>query len=276
MLPHRMYLAVPFALLIVPLATPVTLKAGDRVLVLPVRTQGDVPAQLGDAATQVLAAQLAALGGRVVTLQEISETLTNEKNKQVAACTAESCALEIAGSLDADYLVIGMVSRVGDAFVLALSLVRARNAVVAGRDVARGDARDANAILDEIPPAVQRLFGRAPARPRAAPPPATPTVETPPARATPLKPLLLGLAAPGLVAGVLGLLAAPGLLGGALWVYGGTFETQQVPHLYALPGPPWARVTALLTLSTAALMVALAGAAATTAGAALGIAGAVQ
>lgn len=70
----------------------------------------------------------------VVSARDIREMLALETNKQLAGCTGEaSCLSEIAGALDADLVVTGLMSHLGGRRVLQVSIIDTQEAAVKGR-----------------------------------------------------------------------------------------------------------------------------------------------
>jgi hypothetical protein len=75
-----------------------------------------------------LAQKLNRAGLRVVTSKEIAAVLGFERQRQLTACTNEECAVDLAGALGADALLMGEVARIGNLLQFHFKVVDARDA----------------------------------------------------------------------------------------------------------------------------------------------------
>ncbi|MEW5848006.1 MAG: hypothetical protein AB2A00_04300 [Myxococcota bacterium] len=138
-----------------------TAKKGS-VLVLPVRTQGEVQPHLADVTAEMIATTLRkAPSLTVMTFAEVEELLTQEQRKMVAGCTSESCATEIAGALNASEVLRATLGRLGDSYVITITRIAAAEAKAIGSVARQFDATDEEAISALIPDALAELFPQA-------------------------------------------------------------------------------------------------------------------
>jgi hypothetical protein len=191
------------------------------LLVLPVSTQGDVAPALSGSLAAALVAAAYEQGAQVQSMREVEATMEHERLKELAACTTESCALQIAGALDVDQIVVSSLALVGDELVFTSALLDARSSNVDGRVLERCEAAKPTQLLDRAPLIMARLLsgtnarlggvggvvvGRTTTTPS---PPAVPTQVARPRKATPLAAKVLA------VTGALTLVAVPLVIGGA-------------------------------------------------------------
>jgi pimeloyl-ACP methyl ester carboxylesterase len=114
---------------------------------------------MADVTTSVLVNQASRVKSLKVTgYQEIEGMLTQDQMKQVLGCDSVSCAAEIAGAFNTDQIVLGSLGRLGDSYILTLTLVRARDAQVVGRSMGRFSGREEEALVDRMPATVAELF----------------------------------------------------------------------------------------------------------------------
>lgn len=145
---------------------------------------------------------------RVIGQSDISVLLGVERQKQLLGCAddASSCTAELAGALDARWILSGTLGRVGKKYRLDLKVIDSKSSLVEQRAGATMNAPEA--VLELIPDMVKQLLNALPERKEevvtVAPPPQE--VVHPVPRATlPVPPLVLG-GAGVLAAGVGGLL----------------------------------------------------------------------
>ncbi|MEW5855749.1 MAG: hypothetical protein AB2A00_43645, partial [Myxococcota bacterium] len=180
---------------------------------------------------------------RVVTFKEVEDALALEKTKQLVDCDSQSCLSEIAGALGVDLLLVGAVGRLGNATLMNLKIIRARNAELVASVSERIDG-PVDRALDLIPYATGLLLDRGklmhpnlvpPAHPDALKPAVEPVAqartatplpapipdeETPPAAQRagprPLRVVGVGLGGVGLAVGAVGAVAAVALVTSSL------------------------------------------------------------
>lgn len=189
------------------------------MLVLPVEAAAGVPARLAAVVTSALTHHAARLPNvRVISYQEVHNTLSQEQVRQVAGCTDASCAAEIAGALNTDEIVLGSLGMAGDAYVLTLARVKARSAQVSGRALERVPQASEQLLIDRMPFIVAGLFNTPPPVPE----------EAAPARVSPRprgRVALWCLGGAGVVGAALGATAAAALLA----LFGGMALYDNVP-----------------------------------------------
>jgi TolB-like protein len=100
----------------------------------------------------------------VISSEDMRRLLDVEGQKQAAGCDGGSdCLAEIGAALGADGVMYASVAKLGDRFVVNISLVDPKNARAAGRDTFEADAVDK--IDDELPASAARVFGSKPPPP---------------------------------------------------------------------------------------------------------------
>jgi hypothetical protein len=100
----------------------------------------------------------------VISSEDMRRLLDVEGQKQAAGCGGENdCLAEIGAALGADGVLYASVAKLGERFVVSLSLVDPKNARAAGRDSFEAESLDK--IDDEIPAAAARVFGAKPPAP---------------------------------------------------------------------------------------------------------------
>jgi TolB-like protein len=105
-----------------------------KIAVLDLKEQG-VDKALASSASSLLAAELQKLDVfKVISREDIRSMLQFEKDKQTLGCEADSaCMAELGGALGVDYTVSGQLAKIGDGFVLTLTLANAKSASVENR-----------------------------------------------------------------------------------------------------------------------------------------------
>jgi len=73
----------------------------------------------------------------VVSGRDLTALFDLEAEKQLYGCEEESCLEEIAGALDADYLITGQVGRMGNRIIVHLAMIDAKSAQVASRVIVK-------------------------------------------------------------------------------------------------------------------------------------------
>ncbi|MEW5847602.1 MAG: hypothetical protein AB2A00_02270 [Myxococcota bacterium] len=180
---------------------------------------------------------------RVVTTKDAQEVLGLERQRQLLDCDAASCMTELAQSLGVDNIMTGEISRVGRSVLLSFRLLDVKHARLLATASQRVTMQGDEAVLDAVPPTVDRLFRDA-------------GLERKASSSLPLP--VLRIASSALAAGsVVFALASAGLVVGAV-------ATQVVPRLVPLPwlGLPYNSRLAVVYTSGAAT-VTLAGVAGT-------------
>jgi len=86
-----------------------------------------------------------------------------EATRMTTGCdtNSDSCAIEIAGALDARQIITGNVHRLGDTWLLSLSRTDRTDLVVLGRVEREASGDSPRVLVDQVPGAVDELFGDA-------------------------------------------------------------------------------------------------------------------
>ena len=130
------------------------------VLLLPLEAGPGIDRPRAEMLTAMVALEASTVPGfRLVTLKEVEQTLDQERLRQVAGCSTVACALEIAGSLNAQQLVVGTVGQVGSEEILSLTRLDARTATVLGRSGGRFPAGEPHRMADALRGIVSSLMG---------------------------------------------------------------------------------------------------------------------
>lgn len=133
----------------------------------------------------------------VISRSDIVSLLTLEQQKQVLGCDEEDsqCLAEIGGALGVDRVVAGNVGRVGDRYLISLSLIDTASAVVLERSYLTADKVDA--LLTIAPQVVRRLLQLEPLETPPAPtePPLPPAMVSASVWSYPIPSVILFLAA---------------------------------------------------------------------------------
>ncbi len=155
------------ALCALTLATPAAGQEDRRVLLWQLSTPEEIQPAQREAFQDLLAAGIAARGREVLTDRDVVKMVEFEETR--LRCGSDvSCIAEIGAALGVPEIVSGSVARIGQTWVLGLQRIDARNARVLAR-CARRFKGPVDKLLDEVPPALDELYG--PAAGRAAPPP---------------------------------------------------------------------------------------------------------
>ncbi len=94
------------------------------------------------------------IGGR-----DVQSILDVEATRQAAGCSGEmSCAVEVAGALDAPQIVSGQLGRVGDTWVLSLTRTERATLSVLARVVRESHGDSPEGLLPTVNGAVDELF----------------------------------------------------------------------------------------------------------------------
>lgn len=142
--------------LIVPLLA-VAPPAPPRVLVLDVTRSADVSADEAITVGEILTAAVAELdGAEVLSHAELRALTELAANQEEAGCDSSGCLAELAGAMDADYVVSCRVSRLGEVYVANLALFDAASARVDKRLTRQGAS--VGDVAKKVAPSVGDLF----------------------------------------------------------------------------------------------------------------------
>lgn len=162
-----------------------------RIAVLDVQLTGAGDRKTVEGLSPLLASEVARRPGlAVVAGSDLRALVGFERQKQLLGCTEGSCLTEIAGALGVGYLVASECSKVGNTWLLSLSLLDAGKAVALKRLTRRAYSDDG--LVDEAVRAVDELLTALPeagaAGPAFVPVPPPPVAAAPAAPAAPARP----------------------------------------------------------------------------------------
>lgn len=128
----------------------------EKTLLIPgISVVGDVDPTVAYAVGDLLAERLSRSNKyAVIAGDDLRQMLDLEAQKQLAGCDDDSCVAEIAGSLDADAVLFGRISRLGEVLIVRMTFFDARNAVAESRLVIKVTNES------ELPGAIDREIGR--------------------------------------------------------------------------------------------------------------------
>jgi len=155
-----------------------------RIAVLDVQATGAGDRKTVEGLSPLLASEVARRPGlSVVAGSDLRALVGFERQKQLLGCTEGSCLTEIAGALGVAYLVSSECSKVGNTWLLSLTLLDAGKALALKRLTRRAYTDDS--LVDEAVRAVDELLtalpGAAAPGPRPVPLPPPPAAAAPPA-----------------------------------------------------------------------------------------------
>jgi len=141
-----------------PAAAPAEARARKlRIAVLDVQLTGAGDRKTVEGLSPLLASEVARRPGlTVVAGSDLRALVGFERQKQLLGCTEGSCLTEIAGALGVGYLVASECSKVGNTWLLSLSLLDAGKAVALKRLTRRAYSDDG--LVDEAVRAVDELL----------------------------------------------------------------------------------------------------------------------
>jgi len=131
------------------------------IAVMEFNSKGGVTQKQMDALSDMLANEIRQLGDyRVIGKSDISSVLRLEEQKRLVGCTDESCIAEIGGALGVRWVVVGNISKFGQAFLLNLKLIDVERIQVAAgfSEKIKGGEED---LIDALPNAVKDIFTKA-------------------------------------------------------------------------------------------------------------------
>ncbi|MBI5498562.1 MAG: hypothetical protein HY904_26410 [Deltaproteobacteria bacterium] len=129
------------------------------VMVLPVAAKAGVNQDLADLTSAAITNHVSKVKGvRAISIAEVEGLMSQEQLKQAAGCDSVSCAVELAGALNADEIIMGNLGKFGASYLLTLSRIRARDATIVGRSMQRIAGLNEDTLLDRLPVAVGELF----------------------------------------------------------------------------------------------------------------------
>lgn len=143
-----------------------------KVLVLPIMPKGkQVTRDMCDLLSASLINEASSLPGyRILSSAEMEALMSQERIVLLQGCDVTGCALEMAGAVNADDVVIGNLGTFGDTYILTLTRMHAASGAVVGRSLQKFPVGKEKEILERLPLVVSELFGTAPPVAPATPP----------------------------------------------------------------------------------------------------------
>jgi TolB-like protein len=139
----------------------VSLSAAEKpkMMVLEFTSSGGVEPEVAAALSEAVTSEVAQRGFfDVMSAKEVQTLLGVERRKQVLGCAEQSsCLTELAGALGARFVLSGSVSKLGDAYQLALQALDSNRAQSMGRSTRL--AQDLATLRNQIPYAVAEATG---------------------------------------------------------------------------------------------------------------------
>lgn len=130
-----------------------------RIPVLPLNQGDGISANAAEAMTQALAAELRQRPNvEVVSATDLVAVLGMARQRELLGCEAEGCRVEIGNALDADVLVTGQLSKLGESFLLTVQLLDARTGSTLGHSMRRQKGGTVDGLLDALPEVARELF----------------------------------------------------------------------------------------------------------------------
>lgn len=98
---------------------------------------------------------------RVISAREVEATLGLERQQQILDCNTKDCMMEISGALDVDRLLTGSIGPVGKSLLVTLTLIPMRGPQATVSAWARVRSGQGDDLLDAMEPLVQNLLVQA-------------------------------------------------------------------------------------------------------------------
>lgn len=123
----------------------VLLTAGPVKVAAPGFSQHGLEQTAADFYSDQVAQQLSFHGLKVITRSEVSAILGHERQRQLLGCNDDSgsCAVELAGALGTDALLLGEVAKVGDSYRLSVRVLSSKDGDKLSSAVVSGTSEDA-------------------------------------------------------------------------------------------------------------------------------------
>ncbi len=136
-------------------------KAGEkvRVAIMEFATKGGVTQQQMDALSDLLADTVRSMGSfRVIGANDIRSVLkVEEKKAMFVGCTDVNCMAEIGGALGVRWMVVGNISKFGNAFLLNIKLIDSELVKVIASESEKISGGQEE-LIDMVPVTARRLF----------------------------------------------------------------------------------------------------------------------
>jgi len=131
-------------------------KRDKKVAILDVKA-GGIEANKVQGLASLVASEVAGRADTLVTTgEDIRALIGFERQRTALGCEEASCLAEIGGALGVDFIITTEVSKIGDEWVLALSMVDIKKAQATNRTAAR--VRRAELLVDHTISGVKELF----------------------------------------------------------------------------------------------------------------------
>jgi hypothetical protein len=172
-----------FVWLSVLLMAPLEPPKATSILLLPVHPAAP---ELSDASQTVDDTVLATMreyeGVHLTTTSDVQTMLGLERTKDIMGCDGVSCSAEIAGALNADNVLTGVLRHTGDKWQLSLRLISSRSSQVLGAELGEVRPDDTSRLRTEVRQLISSVLSHIGIDPgastylrRAMPPPAAPS-----------------------------------------------------------------------------------------------------
>jgi hypothetical protein len=113
---------------------PATLTRPAKLLVMPMKVLGGLPAGHGELVGSLLLAQLDEVAGlSTYSKADLDVILAVEKQKDALGCDSSSCMADLGGALGADEVLYGSVGKLESSYEVSVTVVKAQSNAVVGR-----------------------------------------------------------------------------------------------------------------------------------------------
>ena len=97
---------------------------------------------------------------KVIGQKDIDKMLFWESNKQLKNCTENSCMMQIAGAMGAEYYVESSIGAVGNSYVISMKLIETMKVEIKGRST-RTIVKDEDRLIKEVREMVSEVLNQA-------------------------------------------------------------------------------------------------------------------
>jgi hypothetical protein len=120
--------------------------------------EGVSPGAAGPLTSVVVGELRKAPGTQLITQQDIANLLNLEQQKQMLGCQTDQCRADLGNALGVDRLLTGNISKLGESWLLQLTLLDVANAKVVSQVDRRQKGGSVDDLLDAIPAMVKQLL----------------------------------------------------------------------------------------------------------------------
>jgi hypothetical protein len=136
------------------------LKVPQRILVLPLKRQGDVPEATAALIGNFLLSQLSGVDGlTTIGVADLDAVLSVDRKRQALGCNDVACLAELGGALGTDLVLHGEIGRLGSVYNINVSVLRSRDGTVVTRASLLGE-KEEDAVAKRMPGLVQEIVTR--------------------------------------------------------------------------------------------------------------------